>query len=91
MHLKQVLLCVFAADAGLTSAAVADLGSDYTACQGTAQMLATVVGAHLLHHQICRGLQTKQRRYGDTRTKKLHRSTVTSPRLDWTRMATRPG
>ena len=61
------------ADADLMAAAVADLWSDYAADLGPAQMLATVVGAHLLLHRTRRDLQKKQRRCADTRMTKLHR------------------
>lgn len=68
LHLKERFLSLFAgslgvADSGLVAAAVADLGSD-TADLETVQTLATVVEAHLLHHQIHRDLQERQSCYG---------------------------
>ena len=82
LHLEQGSLCVFAgcltaADAGLVSAAVAELRSGVPADLRTAQMLATVVEAHLLHHQIRRDLQEKQGRMLTERMVRVNRLTMT--------------
>ena len=66
LHLKARFLYLFAgslgaADSDLVTAAVADLGPDSAADLESVQLPATVVEAHLLHHQIHRDLPERQR------------------------------